>query len=252
MLPLLVLGSTVAGHAQSIAGVVRSEQDNALLPGAEVALLGVDGERIRAVNTDSTGAFRLDAPRAGVYQVQVDRIGYRQAVSEPIELGPVEQIQVTIYLSIDAVELDPLIVTERRRYPNQQIQSLYERADLARSTGRGRVYTRDDLERIRPHRLSHLLFGPRATCRGPTRYYLDGMNMGIGAEALELLESMVVMTNIEGVEIYRGYSQMPTEYVRSDDCGAILVWSKAVDKPRGAAPVGGVVLLSALVLLLIF
>lgn len=225
------LGGPASVHAQVVVGVVRAEVGEEPIAEAEVALLDLEGERVQTTATDSVGRFRLEAPRAGTYRIRIAGVGYREIVSDAIELGPVEQVDVEVYLSIDAVPLDPIVVTERRRYPNLRIQGFYERAEWVQRSGFGRILTKDDLARIRPHSMRMLLatqpMGFRAGARCQPRIYIDGMDLGAGAEAVELLDGTIHWEDIEGIELYRGATQIPPQYTRGNDCGAVLVWSKA-------------------------
>lgn len=76
-----------------------------------VALISSDSQEVARTLTAGTGEFRLRAPGAGSYRLRSERIGYRLAVSPPIDLGPRDTIQYTfrilpIPVRLAAVEVE--------------------------------------------------------------------------------------------------------------------------------------------------
>lgn len=225
---LLILGS-IPASGQTVQGVVVIEDTEEPIPHVNITLVDDDEESVRSTGTDSLGHFTIEVPGEGTYTLLAQHVGYEEVVTRAFEVGPAEVVDVTVQMSLDAVPLDALVVTERRRYPNARIREFYERAAHVDRSGFGRVVWKEDLERYRPHSLRSFLtrypMGRGGTCR--PRVYIDGLNMGVGDEAFEHLDAMIFWEQVEGIEVYRGITQVPPQYNRGGDCAAVLVWSRA-------------------------
>lgn len=229
---LLVLAGLVApsvSSAQSIIGTVLADPIGERIPNVNVTLFDADGVAVRTAMSDTAGVFRIRAPGEGRYTLRADHLGYATVVTEPLELGAAEAVRITISMSVDAVPLEPLVVTERRRYPSSRIQEFHERAEEAERTGMGRIVTRGEIERLRPTLRTLMAtmpvgYSPLGRCE--PRIFLDGLDLGLGADAIEHVDRMTHWEDIEGIEIYRGVVQIPTTYYKGD-CAAVLVWTRA-------------------------
>lgn len=73
--------------AQSVRGRLVDQQTGTPVAGAFVTLYDSSGTRLNAVLGGADGRFRIDAPRAGRFTVQVERLGYRTFFSETFTLG---------------------------------------------------------------------------------------------------------------------------------------------------------------------
>ena len=215
---LLVAGQATA---QSLVGRALDEQTNAGLPAADVSLIDRSGAvRARAI-TDSAGWFRITAPAPGQYAVQAATLGYATSTSTNLQLPQGIELHIEIRLSSRAVPLEPLRVVAERRFRPGLLAQYYDRAEWSRNTGIGRVYMRDDIERMRPSRVQFLLAQtpPRAGC--PMTYMLDGLTM-----PRDDIDRSIMPQDIEGVEIYRAKHQVPIEYSSRTTCGLVLVWTR--------------------------
>jgi hypothetical protein len=123
--------------------------------------------------------------------------------------------------------LDAITVVVSEAFVPGRIVQYRERADFNRRAGIGRIYMRDDLERIQPNSaqevLDRVLWGSR--CR--PLILLDGL-------PFDGPMTMVHGEDVEGIEIYRGLTQIPPEYYRYGMCGLAMVWSRP--DPPGMRP----------------
>ena len=105
----------------------------------------------------------------------------------------------------------------------------------------GQFFTRGQIERRAPAKLSDLLEGQAARlpqCRnaalGPSGTYqlfIDGLSYGTHEDPMEVLDA-IPWTEVEGLEIYTSVSQLPVEAM-GNGCAAIFVWMRSVDADSG-------------------
>jgi hypothetical protein len=219
----LLASLLVAGQAsgQALLGRTLDEQTNAGIAAAEVSLIDRSGAvRARAI-TDSAGWFRIIAPAPGQYAVQASTLGYATSTSANIQVAQGIELHIELRLSSRAVPLEPLRVVAERRLRVGLLAQYYDRAQWARNTGMGRVYMRDDIERMHLTRVQNLLAQtpPRAGCA--MTYMLDGLTM-----SRDDIDRSIMPEDVEGVEIYRAKHQVPVEYSSRTTCGLVLVWTR--------------------------
>lgn len=227
--------------AQNLRGQVVDDDTGAPLEGVHVVLLDADDAISDEGFTDDEGRFALRAPEAGTWVVAADFIGYGSVGSDPIDVGREEQLTLEIRMSVEAVPLEPVVVTSRRSHFNPDIQDFYERAERGGSFGIGRFITREDIAlrmTSHPSDLLRTVPGIRVVpgrrgasnkiemTRGCTpAIYLDGIQINrVGSDAY--LDELVATSSIEGIEIYRGAVQQAGRYYDSRGCGLILVWTR--------------------------
>ncbi|NLG62144.1 MAG: TonB-dependent receptor [Candidatus Cloacimonetes bacterium] len=232
---LLVLVFPSGGHGQLVRGAVRSEGDSLAIASALVRLIDEDGVTSDSTVTDSLGGFILSPKNDGRYMIHVSHVGYL-AMARPIDLERGYELTVVLTMATNAIALEPLVVTARRRVP-LEYNGFYRRSRM----GTGRFLTREDIERRNPIRTTDLFhviprvqlisadprFGGRQMVAMRTysggycapNVYIDGM-LGMTAEDI----NMLLPEDIDGVEIYTTPALTPIEYQRNSDCGAILFW----------------------------
>lgn len=205
---------------------------------AAVTVAGRQGE----VETDRWGRYILTGIPAGAKQFQVRRMGY-----EPLEyvvtVKPGLTTQVDIGLVPDPVEMEPLVATTVR---SRRLESkgFYERQYWGEMLGIGEFLTPEYLERWRPMRMSqlleqHTMLRPRLVRAGRTRgtsggclqVYLDNINVGNldnGSTSGFALNSVVLPSEVAGVEVYRTSTALPGGMMRFGvgQCALVLVWTK--------------------------
>lgn len=199
--------------------------------------------------TDGWGAFAFARVEAGVYQLQVEHLGY-ESRSDTITVAGGEVLSLEVRLELQPVELTPLVVTARRWSVSPRLWSFYDRVD----TGLGEYITREDIERRQPARVAHMideLPGVTIVPVGTSRYrivlsryarnspsgqlgacfpivFVDGMRH----RGYETIDELVMPEDVEGIEVYKGLATLPAEFADPGaECGAIAIWTR-----RGLAP----------------
>jgi hypothetical protein len=232
------------------------------IPAGTISLLSPDGTAQAQVESDSSGAFVLPLPRSGELQLSAEALGYRSLATATLRIAPSEVVEVVITLSVDALEIRPLVVTARRAVA-RPLRDWERRRSIGVRTGRGVFLTREDLDRAfnvstplvsvpglpRSYdRRGGLHVGSR-TCPGAV--FLNGMLVGNPA-----LDEFIYPTDLEGIEVYRRTSELPVE-LRSQIggvslCSAVVLWTRQGQVTEGGswfrwglvgALVGGFVLL---------
>lgn len=227
---LLVLLLTACDtlEAQSILrGTVVEDGTGTPLGVVDLRLLDAENEALAAGLSDEEGRFQIEVPVAGTYSLSVRRIGYAPVVASEVQVGDEEEVELRITLAPAAVLLEAVRVVSARPLIPSRIRDFRERAELNQRIGRGRVYTREALDRYGPMSARNLLdvVGYIPNCRPVVLLDglpIDGPLVGLSAE------------DLEGVETYRGVTQIPPEYYRYGMCGLTMLWTRA-DAP-GARP----------------
>lgn len=96
LLLLLLLGSPLGLAAQAIQGRLLDHRTEDPVVGASVLLLNLEGDVVRSVLTDGTGAFLLQAPRPDRFHIRAQRIGYREITSAPMDVLRGELVEVEL------------------------------------------------------------------------------------------------------------------------------------------------------------
>ncbi|HET7233425.1 MAG TPA: carboxypeptidase regulatory-like domain-containing protein [Longimicrobium sp.] len=225
--------------AQTVHGRVLERGSNNPVAQATVELR--DGDIVRGrVQTDPAGEFDLDIPGAGAYRLSAQRVGYVALLSEPVQVGSLDSLDVLFHMASDAVVLQPVEVTASKRFTSPQIAAFYERVAARRQ---GRFMTREQIAALRSGRTSDVLRRVAGLSMRPTRrgqialrarggceplVFIDGMFVNMYGSAFSV-DELVHPDDLEGVEVYSGAS-VPIEYVRDGpvgtNCGAILLWTK--------------------------
>ena len=238
-------------HAQTlIEGVLLDAQTSAPIPEAMITLSANRGRFSTRARTDSTGAFSFDDVASGPYRLRATRIGYR-GIEGTIALAGDSVVEVELRMSDASVVLAPVTVVTRAERPvSPVLQGFYARMQ----TGHGKFITREEIEARDPVRITDLLrmvpslrAGPQRTgssgpglSTGPMTgrcsvvIFVDGMQMDHGARILggrggpqQSVDDYVQPSEVEGIEIYRGESDTPSQYVtRWVQCGTLLIWTR--------------------------
>lgn len=207
------------------------------LPVAQATILVTSigsGTRVATVESDSLGEFLLAVPDEGEYGVRVERLGYGDA-EETVQLeGP--DLSIHVSLVPEALDLEPVVVTVRRRR-----SPWMEEFERRRANGFGSFVTRGDLEK-RPHgRVTDALrqipglrvvtgsmgdgvLVMRGRCR--PNIYIDG----VATDPTMSLDLMLRPDDVEGIEVHSA-ATVPPQFAR-EGCGAVLVWTR---EPRRVA-----------------
>jgi hypothetical protein len=216
----LLLLSPGAADAQGavIRGVVTEAQLGHPIPGARLALYDAAGQLQAETVADSIGAFRMEASRAGQYRLSVFRPGVDDSHDWELEVTAGEDMELAVRLPETPVELPPLRVTTRGDAA-QRVADFRRRAEANIALGRGRIYTREDIDAIRPRDAEALLATISTGFCNPV-LRLNGMP----AHRSDL--RAVSAGSLEGFEYYRGL-QIPREFEEPGICGVVLVWTRS-------------------------
>ena len=233
-----------------IVGRVVDRRSGRPLDAVAVTLGDEDDRRV----TDGNGRYVFDDIHPGVYRVSAAHLAY-QDLDQVVELPSDRTLQVNFELSVDPIELQPLVVTAVRE-KRLELQGFYERRELAEISGAGVFLTRDDIQDAGAIRVTHYLGripGLRTECTGSgnnncvirmtrgapslsgraewgcvnANVYVDGVRViRDNAEISDSIDNFVSPSEIAGIEVYRGPSELPAEFGGSvGRCGAIVIWT---------------------------
>ncbi len=266
LLPGLLLGAlTRPAFAQAvpvegaIRGQVMDETTGEGVPAVQVEFLD-PRNRVRASATsDGEGVFLLPRVPSGSFRLRATRIGYATTATDYGRVEAGEVLTVVLRIHPEAIPLAPLEITSRRRATSPILEGFHFRRE--RGVG-GTFLTRDDVERRSPSRLTDLLqavpgiritsgpgFGSsrlvsmippgpaRSSGACPVQVFLDGvlasrrvlMAGGGGLSPLDgvPVDDLASPSDIEGIEVYRGLSGIPPEFLTPDaGCGVIAIWTR--------------------------
>lgn len=263
LLPAIAVG-------QSIKGTVVDEADEQPLEGVRLVVYDRAGEAHGETLSDEEGWFTLPLPAPGEWVVAADVIGYGDLRAEPVEVDIGEQVTVKVRMAVQAIALEPLVVTDRVNNLNGDLQAFYRRMGRGRRSGLGDFISRDEIADRGPLEATDLFRGRASvrTVRGRGGYgaglrmaggcvpaiFIDGTQIN-RFNLDDSLDDYVAVHSIEGVEIYRGSSSQVGRFHDPRGCGLILVWTRrgiadGEGKPFSWKKLGfGVALLGALFLL---
>jgi hypothetical protein len=254
LLPLLtvLLAAPAAANAQQVrvVGRVIANDTERPLGAAEVSVRRSDGTFLLTTETDSTGAFEFVVTRTSSVRIYAERFGYQSAFTPLLHFDGHRFIQVEVRLDTDAILLAPLEVVV---WSDVDRSPLLDNFRQRRVNGAGIYITRVDIEKRRPMYVTDLLRtvpGVQIVASGSgsrprieigrgvgqgcsTQIFVDGMLMNRGGVNDVRLDDVVSPGSIEGIEIYRGLSSIPPEFLNPDsDCGVVAVWTRRGGDPR--------------------
>lgn len=99
---------------QAIRGVVLDDDTGAPVPSATVRLI-LDDEIRRVTTTDAAGWFELVVPQPEQWQIEVERLGYRTARSQRVQVSLGEVLDIEFRVRSEAILLSPILVTSSSR-----------------------------------------------------------------------------------------------------------------------------------------
>jgi len=108
----LALRANGQGSVGAVRGVARSEADGTPIPFVLVRLLlsdSKDGARRQGI-TNAQGRFQFDSVPSGTYRLQLLRIGFRPALSSPIDVRVGETTEQEVRASMIGIPLPTVMV----------------------------------------------------------------------------------------------------------------------------------------------
>jgi hypothetical protein len=233
----------------ALLGTVVQEESRQPVSGALVRVVDETGTDAAAVVTDTEGRFRLDHPQRGAeYTLRVEHVAYVPAEGT-VRFDRSDELRIEVALSTRVLDLEPIVVTERRRGALADA-GFYQR----RAAGAGVFVEVDESRRQRTSAVSALLVGERMVrlvpvgsatdvrVAGTERFsaegfsdcqpavYLDGILMRRGGAPSahdRVLDEIVSSSNVAGVELFRQPAEVPIRYGGAGAaCGVILLWTR--------------------------
>jgi TonB-dependent starch-binding outer membrane protein SusC len=226
-----VAGVPRAGSAQdpgSLTGRVVSYADRQPIAGARVTVAGTGDTAV----TDAEGLFRFGDIPAGSHVLHIEYLSMRSR-DIPIELDARRPSSLEVALRMSVIPVAELVVTVDHTLPVNKLYDFYRRMEH----GQGYFFTRADVLRRRPARITDLLLGVPGIDVGAHRIGRISVTMGRrkgcvpeyyvdGARAPHFDLDDLQPSDLAGLEIYRGNSEVPLEFKAFERCGAIIVWTR--------------------------
>ena len=248
---LSVLLPTAADGQTQIVGRVIDDLSGRPLSGAEVTLRTAGGRLLRRMETPETGTFEFEVDRESAVRLEVQRLSYRPNTTPTLHFDDRRFFRVEVRLDPDAILLAPLEVIAWSAVDRSPVlEGFRQRLE----SGMGIFITRDMIEARRPSNVADLLrevpgvtvtgssVGGRATVRVgrslgrncQTQIWVDGFLMNRRTRsptgfvpADYRIDDVVSPLSVEGIEIYRGISSVPAEFLNEDaECGVVAIWTR--------------------------
>ncbi len=101
--------------AQVVRGRLVGSGTERPVPGALVGLVDTTGNRVAVELADVYGRFVLTTPQAGIYRLEVRRVGYQTAVSPALHLFEGDTLHYTMEIAAETIQLPAVIVREEKQ-----------------------------------------------------------------------------------------------------------------------------------------
>lgn len=194
------------------------------------ALVGINGTVV--ATSDEEGRFSIDSVDQGQILLDIRRIGYTPITAEVQVTDGASDLRFA--LPAGPFRLDDIVVEGKRAtyYGFGRMRGFAER----RRRGRGKTFTRSEIEVLRPFQLSDLMrrvLGARVTASrfGQNRVsfrgrcspdiYIDGMLVRGWP-----LDDVMPIENVGAVEVYSSWASIPGEFLSMNTCAAIVIWTR--------------------------
>lgn len=234
--------------AQVVRGRAIDASSRRPIVGVAVSAEDASGALIATSLTDSVGRFFLGVTDPGDYVIRALHIGYQEVASRPLVLLVGDVIVMEIRLDERAIPIDPIVVTERQRFDIGALQNFYTRMDRMQAAGLGQFITRSQIESRSPNQITDMLQMMHGIFTVPINgrptsdavlmrkggspcvpaLFIDGVRLmrTLGTVELYSIDDYVAPADVEGVEIYRGFSEMPGDLHDDSGCGVVSVYTR--------------------------
>jgi hypothetical protein len=272
----LLLTLAHGAAAQTVQGRLLQQGTDQAIAGAAVELRQADSTGVIAtVTTNANGAFTLRAPAPGAYTLHAERIGFKAVDSQPFALARgAEPLNVRLYMGVEAVPLEPLVVVSNR--PDPHLTAYYDRREHYGPAGLGTGYfiAGAELEQERKHAVrpsDYLRIVPGVVVRGGggrsrqvtmqrtyriapyggcvPDVFIDGQMTPAGNG--NDIDELVSVSEISAIEVYPGINK-PPELETGHLCGAIVIWTGRPVTQARHHPYNFLILAAGLGLFLLF
>lgn len=229
-----------------VEGTVADNAGGRPVPYAGITVRRPGGRFVRSIQADSLGRFDFEVRGLRGVQMRVEGLGYESTNTPVLYFDDKLYVEVEVRLDADAVLLAPLEVLVWSEVGSSGFFDAFRRRVR---NGMGIYITRADIEESNVSFVSDLLrtvpglqvgssgsglrnslsFGRSLAMRCYPQIFVDGMLMNppsVG-EANARLDDFVTPSSVEGIEIYRGLSTVPPEFLTPEaECGVIAVWTR--------------------------
>lgn len=233
---LVLTTAAAAAHSQQLQGKLREEGTHIPVAAALVLLLDSTGGIETQTFSDTLGEFTITPRKAGTHWLAIERIGYGAVHTEPMTLLDDEVAQIILHLSPTAVRLDPLIVRSpissrldrfyenRRRFEKLGIGDFFGRAELAPRINQPVSAVLQSVPYLNVASGTMMRLNRGRPCQ--VNYYMDGVRLR--STFGQSVDDLVRVHDLEGIEVYRGQSQLPAEYSDSQSrgCPVVALWTR--------------------------
>ncbi len=247
LVALLLLAPLPADAQVLLRGRIVDAANGAPVPLASVDLLGSEGDSLATTRADPSGAFRFHLATGGRFLLRGRMMGYGPRLEGPLVLEAADTVAVDLRMGIAPLELPGLEVTASQRpwYEHlvpQGLWTFYGRMEQNRALGIGRFLTGSELRQwgATPVALVVASVPGMSAARGARGMgyqlrgrggcsplvFLDGMEVNMAGTTLD---DLVRVDMLEGVEVYRGPSELPAELYGTNfrgACGAVALWTR--------------------------
>ena len=252
----LLAGAPPASAQTLVRGILLDAANGQPIVSGTVTISANRGRWQRSIASDSLGRWEFEDVSAGPYRLRARRVGYREATGQ-LGLSADSLVEVEMRLAAASVVMEPVtVVTRSTRDVSPVLRGFYDRMQR----GFGRYITREEIEarhavyvadvlRHIPNLrgtagrmggsnggFTHGSSGDRCTMV----FFLDGLQLNQPAIAGRYtqrdfsIDDYVSAEEVEGIEIYRGESDTPAEFVtRWVQCGTVVIWTRRGSFMRG-------------------
>lgn len=253
LLPLAGLAAALAAAPLTtqtlVSGRLLDAGSGAAIAEGTVVLSSARGGWRATARADTSGYFEFAGVAAGTYRLHASRLGYREVAGE-LRLAPDSVVSVEVRMAARSVVLQPVtVVTRSQRRMSPVLRAFYDRMQR----GPGRFITREEIESRHASRVSEVLrtlpnirastsrmgMGGSTLSHGSSAgrcslvFFVDGMRMNQppppgGRGGMDfVIDDYVSPGDVEGIEVYRGESETPAEFVTAAvSCGTVVIWTK--------------------------
>lgn len=256
--------SSIARAQVTVRGVLYDDARGTPVRGTVMLVDPSTDAAVVHVTTDSLGQFAMRADR-GTYQLGAVRAGYQSVLSAPVSLANGERLTLRVPIAEQGDPTHRIGVVEHVRPSADDDKIAAMRRDdqmggfaARKAVGTGLHYDRAELDKSMFHTLGEFLqsvpgfrvldpgstnsmmmsrnlgmsmvsplSGSAMTCK--LGWFIDGHRMDMPGQQDAVTDGLGGMSldTIEGIEVFRGLSEMPSEFAAPDlRCGAIAIWTR--------------------------
>jgi hypothetical protein len=180
--------------------------------------------------TDNHGRLTLDSLPHGKLEIEVIAMGY-DARKEPLFIQADQTPDRRIGLSFTGDKLPDLVVEARQEKLYPRYQDFHRR----RQTGSGFYITWKEIKSKGYNRLGDVMRnvrGVQVKCVINDCEYIMSRSsfchtaIWVDGRPSDFYGGNLPINDVYGLEVYRGSSELPAEFVGTGGCGAVVIWTK--------------------------